>query len=273
MREITNIFMAGANGRMGKNIIQLVCDDHDTVLVGASDHPESQVQGADAGLNAGVKNLSVTIAPDLERYLQKHKGVIIDFSSPETTIRNIEKAQKYKTPIVIGTTGFDEAQTKQIHSAAKDLPIVFSPNMSVGMNLVFRLAELAAQVLHQDYDIEIFEAHHKLKKDAPSGTANRIAELLCEATGRNYPTDIEYARQGMTGERDPKKIGMQVLRGGDIVGEHTVFYCGEGERIEIKHVATRRTAFALGAIRAAKWLVKKREPGLYRMSDVLGLTK
>lgn len=271
MREITNIFLAGANGRMGQNIIKLVVDDPETVLVGASDHPESTVQGADAGLNAGTRNLSVTIAPDLERYLQKHKGVIIDFSSPDTTIRNLEKAMKFKTPIVIGTTGFTEDQNKVIHAAAKELPVVFSPNMSVGMNLVFRLAEMAAQVLKEDYDIEIFEAHHRMKKDAPSGTATRIAEILCEATGRKYPEDIDFARQGMTGEREKSKIGMQVLRGGDIVGEHTVFYCGDGERIEIKHVATRRTAFALGAIRAAKWLSKQREPGLYRMRDVLGL--
>lgn len=270
MKQTLGIFMAGANGRMGKNIIRLAIEDPVTRLVGASEHPDSPVQGADAGLNAGRNMISVTIATDLERALQKHKGVIIDFSSPATTLTNIKRALQYKTPIVIGTTGFTGEEVQVIESAAKELPIILAPNMSVGMNLVFKLLEDAARVLKDDYDIEVMEAHHKNKKDAPSGTANRIAQILCQNTDRQYPDDLKYHREGITGERDKKEIGMQVIRGGDIVGEHTVFFCGEGERVEIKHIATRRTTFALGAIRAAKWLAKQ-QPGLYKMRDVLGL--
>lgn len=268
--EKLGIFIAGANGRMGKNIIKLVETDADTQLVGASDHPQSAVQGADAGLVAGTQNLSVTICPDLERSLQKHKGVIIDFSAVETTLKNTERAVEFKAPMVIGTTGFSDEQIAKIQKASESVPIVLAPNMSVGMNLVFNLIEQAAKTLGSEYDIEVLESHHRRKKDAPSGTAIRIGEILCEATGRSYPDDVENARYGMTGERDSSKIGMQVLRGGDIVGEHTVYYCGDGERIEIKHIASRRTAFALGAIRAAKW-VSEQKPGLYRMRDVLNL--
>lgn len=264
------IFVAGANGKMGKNIIKLVMKDSSLALVGASEHHDCPVQGADAGLNAGMQVASVTISTDLERSLQRQKGVVIDFSSPETTMNNLARAVKYKTPIVIGTTGFSAEQHKEIEVAGKSIPVILAPNMSVGMNLAFKLIESAAKVLNDDYDIEVFEAHHRNKVDAPSGTATRIAQVLCDATGRNYPEDVRMHREGITGARTKKEIGMQVLRGGDIVGEHIVFFCGEGERIEIKHVATRRTTFALGAIKAAKWLAG-RDPGMYTMLDVLGL--
>lgn len=264
------IFVAGANGRMGKTIINLIMNDPALKLFGASEHTKSPVQGADAGLNAGAQTASVTITPDLDRVLQKNKGVIIDFSSPETTLANVARAVKNKAPIVIGTTGFDEAGQRAIHEAAKEIAVVLAPNMSVGMNLAFKLVELAAKVLNNDYDMEIFEAHHKLKKDAPSGTAVKLAQILCEATGRKYPDDISFNRQGITGERKKSEIGMQVLRGGDIVGEHIVYYCGEGERVEIKHVATDRATFAVGSVRAAKW-VAKQKPGVYSMQHVLGL--
>lgn len=264
------IFVAGANGKMGKNIIKLIMNDPDLMLAGASERPDSPVQGADAGLNAHTQNASVTISPDLDRFFQKQKGVAIDFSSPETTLRNLERAQKNKIPMVIGTTGFTEAQVAAIHKAGQSIPIVLAPNMSVGMNLVFKLIEDSARILKEEYDIEIFEAHHRNKVDAPSGTANRIAQILCETTGRKYPEDIRTHREGMIGERSKKEIGMQVMRGGDIVGEHVVHFCGDGERIEIKHIASRRTTFALGAIRAAKWIAH-RDPGMYSMIDVLGL--
>ncbi|MCP5464581.1 MAG: 4-hydroxy-tetrahydrodipicolinate reductase [Deltaproteobacteria bacterium] len=271
MTNKLGILVAGANGRMGKNIIRMVVEDPKTMLVGATDHPESSVQGADAGLNAGTQVASVTISPDLERSLQKaHGAVIIDFSSPETTVKNVERAKEFKTPLVIGTTGFSEEQREFILNAAESLPIVLTPNMSVGMNLVFEMVEQAARILNDDYDIEVFEAHHRRKKDSPSGTANKLAQIICEATGRDYPEDLCFERNGIVGERTKKEIGMQVLRGGDIVGEHTVFFCGEGERIEIKHVANRRTTFAAGAIRAAKW-VATQKPGLYTMKNVLGL--
>lgn len=271
MPDQLGIFVAGANGRMGKTIISQIMDDATARLFGASESTGSPVQGADAGLNAGSHAASVTITPDLERALQKFKGgVVIDFSSPETTIANIDRAVKHKTPIVVGTTGFDDKQHAAIKVAAAQIAVVHAPNMSVGMNLVFKLVAVAAQVMKDDYDIEVFEAHHRLKKDAPSGTAQKIAQILCEATGRNFPDNVRYNRQGITGERSRSEIGMQVLRGGDIVGDHTVFFCGEGERIEIKHIATSRSTFAAGAIRAAKWVVHQK-PGLYSMQDVLGL--
>jgi 4-hydroxy-tetrahydrodipicolinate reductase len=269
MAEPLGVFVAGANGRMGKNIIKLVVADPEARLVGASERSDSEVQGADAGLNAGVHVTSITISSDLERYLQKSSGVIIDFSNPQTTLKNIERAVASKTPIVIGTTGFTDEERSLIQEYAKSIAIVQDPNMSVGMNLVFKMIDQAARVLNEDYDIEVIEAHHRNKVDSPSGTAVKIAKILCEATGRNVEEDLVYKRHGM-GKRTNKEIGMQTLRGGDIVGEHTVYYCGDGERIEVKHTATRRTTFARGAIRAAKWLVKQ-EPGLYNMNQVLGL--
>jgi 4-hydroxy-tetrahydrodipicolinate reductase len=272
MKDVLGIFVAGANGRMGKNIINLVMDDPEAKLVGATEHPKSDVQGADAGLNANAQVASVTIAADLDRCLQKNRGVIIDFSSVETTLTNLERAEKHKTPMVIGTTGFNDEQIKKIAETAKKIPVVLTPNMSVAMNLLFKLVEDSAKILKNDYDIEVFEAHHRNKVDAPSGTAVRIANILCEATGRTYKQDVNLHREGITGERKKNEIGIQVLRGGDIVGEHTVFFCGMGERLEIKHVATRRRTFAQGAIRAAKWVVNK-DPGLYDMQDVLGLKK
>lgn len=270
MKEILGIFVAGANGRMGKNVIRLTMEDPTLKLFGATEHPNSPVQGADAGLNAGSKMASVSIASDFERSLRQHRGVIIDFSSPETTLANLRRAQEYKASIVIGTTGFTSAQQEEIASSAKNTAIVFTPNMSVGMNLLFSLLSQAAVVLKDDYDIEILEAHHSSKKDAPSGTAKRIAAILCEKTNKNLEGDVVYERKGANALRRKGEIGVQVIRGGDIVGEHTVFFCGEGERVEIKHIASRRTAFARGALRAAKWLAKK-GPGLYDMRDVLGL--
>jgi len=270
MKQSLGIFVAGANGRMGKNIIRLVIDDQDLRLAGATENPSSPVQGADAGLNAGSQVVSVTIASDLERPLQQYKGVIIDFSSPETTLNNIQRAVEAKTPIVIGTTGFTEEQRATIKEAAKKTPIVLAPNMSVGMNLLFNLIAQAGKVLKDDYDIEILEAHHHSKKDSPSGTANKIARVLCESTERDFPEDIVYERHSSNEVRTKKEIGMQTIRGGDIVGEHTVFFCGEGERVEVKHVASRRTTFARGALRAAKWIANQK-PGLYDMKHVLDL--
>lgn len=271
MKDTLGIFVAGANGRMGKTVIRLVVEDPHTELVGASDNPQSPVQGADAGLNAGMHTLSVTIKPDLERSLQRHKGVIIDFSLPEGTLTNIERAVQYKTPLVIGTTGFKDEQLAAIKQAGQEIPIVLAPNMSLGMNVVFKLVEGAAQKLKEGYDMEVLEMHHKNKKDAPSGTAERLARILCEATGRKYPDDVVYQRKGLVGERGAGEIGVQSLRGGDVVGEHTVYFCGEGERVEIRHVATQRTAFARGALHAAKWVWKK-PPHLYSMSDVLEIS-
>lgn len=272
MKNEIGIFVSGANGRMGKNIIKLAMEESGLRLAGATESPDSSLQGADAGLNAGTQNASVTISPDFDRPLQKWSSpaVIIDFSSPAVTLNNIERAVEYKVPVVIGTTGFTDEEEAKIKEAAQTIPVVFAPNMSVGMNLVFKLVEEAARVMAEDYDIEILEAHHKYKKDSPSGTARRIAEIVCESSGRSYPGDMVYQRHGNDDVRTKKEVGMQTIRGGDIVGEHTVYFCGEGERVEIKHVAGRRTTFAKGALRAAKWVVGQK-PGWYTMRHVLGL--
>lgn len=270
MKNQLGIFVSGANGRMGKNIIKMVIEDPDLVLVGAVEHPNSPVLGADAGLNAGLSQVSISISQDLQRPLSKSKGVIIDFSSIENTLENLERAVEFNVPIVIGTTGFTEEQRDLIKKASESVPVLFSPNMSVGMNVFFKLISEAAKVLHQEYDIEVMEAHHNQKVDSPSGTALKIARLLCEATGYDYPDNVAFSRKGQVGQRPKKEIGMQVIRAGDIVGDHTVLYCGNSERIEIKHVAHRRTTFASGAIMAAKW-IKDKPAGLYEMQDVLGL--
>lgn len=268
----TKIIVAGANGRMGKSIIRLITENNSLALVGASENPESTVIGVDAGLNAAVGSLNLTIRPSLEEaMLEAGADVIIDFTSIEATLYHVKIAMESKVPLVIGTTGFHPDQIHQIKECGRKIPIVLAPNMSVGMNLMFKLTAEAARILNDDYDIEVFEAHHKHKKDAPSGTAVKLAQILCESTGRNYPGDISFHREGVATARSKKEIGMQVLRGGDIVGEHTVYYCGEGERLEIKHVATSRDTFAKGALRAAQWLVDQ-NPGIYNMWDVLGLS-
>ncbi len=264
------IFVSGANGRMGKNIIKMIISDNALQLVGASEHADSPVLGADAGLNAGFSQVSVSISKDLKRALEKHKGVIIDFSTVANTLDNVKRAREYATPIVIGTTGFTPEQQAQITEASKTIPVLFSPNMSVGMNVFFMLVRAAAKVLQAGYDIEVLEAHHRNKIDAPSGTAMKIARILCETTGRAFPDDIAFARKGQVGPRKDGEIGMQVIRAGDIVGDHTVLYCGNSERIEIKHQAHRRSTFASGAVLAAKW-IKDKPAGLYDMEDVLGL--
>lgn len=265
-----NIFVSGANGRMGKQIICLVVEDPGLFLAGATEHPDCPVLGADAGLNAGAKQISVSITGDLKRSLEKRKGVIIDFSSVESTLENIKRAVDYSVPMVIGTTGFQQEQLDWIRAASQKIPMVFTPNMSVGMNVTFKLVEQAAQVLKDDFDIEIFEVHHRNKVDAPSGTAMKLARLVCQNTDRKFPEALKFHREGKTGARTKEEVGMQVIRGGDVVGEHSVYFCGSGERIEIKHVATSRATFAAGAIRSAKW-VSSQKPGLYDMCHVLGI--
>lgn len=255
---------------MGKTIIRLIAEDAALKLAGACEFAESPVQGADAGLNAGTRLLSVSITANLARALQKAKGVVIDFSTIESTLDNLSRVSHAGVPIVIGTTGFNSAQLQFVRDAAIKIPVVMAPNMSVGVNTLFKIVGDVARVLQSGYDIEVFEAHHRNKADAPSGTALRLAERICEATGRKYPDDLTLRKPGVIGKRTEREIGMQVLRGGDIVGEHTVFFCGAGERIEVKHVATDRATFAAGAVRAAKW-IQGQKPGLYDMQDVLGL--
>jgi 4-hydroxy-tetrahydrodipicolinate reductase len=270
MTDVLGIIVAGADGRMGKQIIQLLANDAALKLAGATESQASAALGQDAGTNAGTRALNANITADLASTLKGGKNVIIDFSHHSSTLANLALAVQNKTPMVIGTTGFDAAETAKIQAAALKIPIMQAPNMSIGVNVMLKLVAEAAKILDQDYDIEILEAHHKLKKDAPSGTALKLAEVICAATGRNFPGDLKTGRNGITGERTKKEIGMQVIRGGDIVGDHTVFYCGEGERLEVRHVATSRATFAGGALHAAKWLSNK-PAGLYNMQNVLGL--
>ncbi len=269
------IIITGAGGRMGKTLVAAVTTSKEFRLVGATERSDSPLVGKDAGVVAGLDPLEVLISKDLAQVfaqiklsLKKIRPVVIDFTHPDATLGHLSQTVSHKTPMVIGTTGFTSAQLKELGRLSSKIPLVVSPNMSIGVNMLFKLVTEAAHVLGQEYDMEIFEAHHRLKKDAPSGTAVRLAEILADKSGRNYPKDFVFHRQGMIGERHSKEIGIQVLRGGDIVGEHTVFFCGNGERLEIKHVATSRQTFADGALRAASWISGKK-PGLYDMSHVL----
>jgi 4-hydroxy-tetrahydrodipicolinate reductase len=270
MKNALNIFVCGANGKMGKQIINLVLSDPELCLVGASERSDCPVLGADAGLNAGSRQASVSITTDLKRAMDKYQGVIVDFSSVESALENLRRASEFGLPVVLGTTGFTPEQAHVVQQAAAKIPLLFTPNMSVAMNVMFRLVDQAARALKDDFDIEILEMHHKHKVDAPSGTAMKLAHIACESSGKVYPDSLKFDRHGEAGARSAGEIGMQVVRGGDIVGDHTVFYCGTGERLEIRHVASDRTTFALGAIRAAKWLQGK-PAGSYEMKDVLGI--
>jgi 4-hydroxy-tetrahydrodipicolinate reductase len=271
------LIIPGANGRMGQTLIRLIAGDTHFKLVGATEKPGSPGLGNDAGVNAGTCELGVSIQEEIQNSKFKIQNdqtmpVMIDFTSPAATLSHIGFAQEHGFALVIGTTGLSDSQLAEVKTASKKIPIVMAPNMSVGMNLLFSLVAEAAQILNDSHDIEIFEAHHRMKKDAPSGSALKIAQTLCEATGRKYPDDVRCQRQGMIGERSHREIGIQTLRGGDIVGDHTVLFCGDGERLEIKHSATSRNTFAMGALKAAAWIVHQK-PGLYGMNDVLSVKR
>lgn len=268
--EKLGIFVSGANGRMGKEIIKEVIQDDNVFLAGAVEHPNSSCLGADAGLNSGEQPISVTLTSDLKRDLEKTFGVVIDFSSVESTLENVKRCIDFKVPMVIGTTGFSEEQKQLIFEAGKHIPIMFAPNMSIGMNMMFKMVKEAAKILSSDYDIEVLDIHHRNKKDAPSGTAMKLVRVLCEGSGFEFPKDVDFGDNRRQGAREDNKVGVQVLRGGDIVGEHTVMFCGNGERFEVKHLAGSRATFVKGALRAAKWIQDK-SAGIYDMEDVLGL--
>lgn len=263
------IAIVGAGGRMGRNLIQAVIDAPDVSLAGAADRAESEVIGLDAGELIGAGRQGVPVVDDLAR-VAGDCDVVIDFTLPDATERNLAVCRSAGTALVIGTTGHSEAQKAAIAAAGEAIPIVFAPNYSAGVTLSFKLIEMAARALGEGFDVEVIEAHHRHKVDAPSGTAVRMGEVLASALGRNLDECAVYARQGHTGEREPKQIGFQTIRAGDIVGEHTVMFGGVGERIEITHKASSRMTFANGAVRAAGWVVG-RAPGVYDMEDVLGL--
>ena len=261
--------VAGAGGRMGGRIIAMINETEGIELSAAFEHPDSPAVGKDAGEVAGVGSLGVTIQDSIDKVIDQG-DVIIDFTFHEATIKHAEKAAEAARAMVIGTTGFSNEEKARIEELSAKFPCVLAPNMSVGVNLLYKLLETTARVLGDDYDVEIVEAHHRMKKDAPSGTALQLGRVVAKALGRDFDEVAVYERHGMIGERSKQEIGIQTIRGGDIVGEHTVFFCGIGERIEITHKASSRDTFAKGAVRAAKWVADK-GPGFYSMQDVLGL--
>ena len=264
------VAVAGASGRMGRNLIKAVAETEGLVLTAAVDRPGNSFIGTDAGELAGMGSLGVAITDDLVKVVEDF-DVVIDFTRPEGTLRHLAICTEQGKQMVIGTTGFDEAGLAAIRKAAEKIAIVFAPNMSVGVNLVLKLLQLAASVLDPNqYDIEVIEAHHRHKVDAPSGTALRMGEVVAETLGWDLKEVAVYGREGITGERPHKQIGFETIRAGDIVGEHTVMFATEGERVEITHKASSRMTFAKGAARACVWLAGKSN-GLYDMQDVLGL--
>jgi 4-hydroxy-tetrahydrodipicolinate reductase len=267
---MVNVVVTGAAGRMGREIVRLVLGAPALKLHGAVDRAPGGV-GQDAGVLAGLPPCGVKVVEALATALPG-AGCVIDFTHFEASAAHAETCAAAGVPIVIGATGFTPAARARVAAAAARIPVLLSPNMSVGVNVLFELVRQAAAVLGDTYDVEIVELHHKKKKDAPSGTAVKLAEVAAGALGRDPARDLTYARHGMIGERPPREIGVQTVRGGDIVGEHTVYFCGDGERLELTHRATAREQFARGAVRAAAWL-PGRAPGLYDMADVLGFRK
>lgn len=263
------IAITGAAGRMGKTLIEACQQADDCVLSAAIERPGISLIGADAGELSGVGRLDVQLVDDIASVLNDF-DVLIDFTSIESTLHNLQVCKDNKKHIIIGTTGFSDEQKTLIRDAAQQTAVVFAPNMSVGVNLCLKLLEMAASVLNEDYDIEVIEAHHRHKVDAPSGTALRMGEVVAQTLGRDLKDCAVYGREGHTGPRDPQSIGFETIRAGDVVGEHTVMFATEGERVEITHKASSRMTFAKGAIRAARWL-KGKDKGLYDMQDVLGL--
>lgn len=263
-----NIGIAGAAGKMGRALIQAVAEAEGMRLAVASERAGSTLIGADAGELAGLGRNLVPIEASSEA-LMARLDLLIDFTGPSATLEHLDWCRRHGKRIVIGTTGLDVEQTRQVREAGADIPLVLSPNMSVGVNLCFKLLDLAARVM-ADADIEIIEAHHRLKKDAPSGTALRMGEVVANALGRDLAEVAVYGRQGQTGVRDQRTIGFETIRAGDVVGEHSVWFATSGERVEIVHKASNRMTFARGAARAAAWLMNQ-PPGCYDMQDVLGL--
>jgi 4-hydroxy-tetrahydrodipicolinate reductase len=262
------VVIAGCSGRMGHALLETVFADAELVLHGALDRAENPCLGRDAGEQFG-KLSGVKVTSDVDAALNG-ADVLVDFTRPEASMQYMEACQKANVGMIIGTTGFSAEQKAAIEAAAKHIPIVFAPNMSVGVTLLINLVQSAAKVLSEGYDIEIIEAHHRHKVDAPSGTALRLGEAAASALGRNLEQCAVYGREGVTGERDPSTIGFATVRGGDVVGDHTVLFAGIGERVELTHKASSRATFAIGALRAAKFLTGKSN-GLYDMQDVLNL--
>ncbi len=268
MSDAIKIAVVGASGRMGRMIIESALKDSGVRLVAAIDQAGTPAIGKDAGELVG-QPCGVIVTSDVEAGIAL-ADCLIDFTRPEGTLHHLALCRRLKVGMVIGTTGFEAEGKQAIAEAAKEIPVVFAPNMSVGVNVVFKLLDMASRIMSEGYDIEIVEAHHRHKIDAPSGTALRMGEVVAQALGRDLKQCAIYGREGVTGERDPSTIGFATVRGGDVVGDHTVMYCGTGERVEISHKAGSRMPYALGSLRAARFLAGKGQ-GLFDMQDVLGL--
>jgi len=265
---MTRIAITGAAGRMGRALIEAVQQSSASLTV-AIERPGSDVIGLDSGELAGLGKNGIAIVDDVHAVVSEF-DVLIDFTRPNVSEANLAICRSANKKVVIGTTGFSDEQKQIIRAASKDIGIVFAPNMSVGVNLCFRLLEVAAKVMGDYTDIEVIEAHHRHKIDAPSGTALRMGEVVANTLGRDLKDCAVYGREGQTGERDRKTIGFETIRAGDIVGEHTVMFADIGERVEITHKASSRMTFANGAVRAANWIMQQ-DSGLFDMQDVLGL--
>lgn len=263
------VAVIGASGRMGKNLITAVHDADSCVLGAAIVKQGSSLVGVDIGEMTGLGKLGVVVVDSLQVCVNDF-DVLIDFTSPSLTLKNAEFCAANKKAIVVGTTGLTESETEKLQSFSVDTQIVFAPNMSVGVNVTLKLLEMAAKALGDDYDVEIIEAHHRHKVDSPSGTALKMGEVVADALGRNLKECAVYGREGQIGARTQKEIGFETIRAGDVVGDHSVWFATEGERIEINHKASSRMTFAKGAVRAALWL-KGKSNGMYDMQDVLAL--
>ncbi|WP_137935731.1 4-hydroxy-tetrahydrodipicolinate reductase [Chitinivorax sp. B] len=262
------IAIAGAGGRMGRTLIETVMQADSCRLAAVLEHSGSALLGSPASLLAPGAPVDLIVTDQLETALQG-VDVLIDFTRPEGTLHHLSICRKLGVKMVVGTTGFSDEQKQQLAEGAKEVGIVFAPNMSVGVNLTLKLLEMATKVLNTGYDIEIVEMHHRHKIDAPSGTALRMGEVVAKALGRDLKDCAVYGREGVTGERDPSTIGFATMRGGDVVGDHTVVFATMGERVEITHKASSRATFAQGAVRASRFLMTQ-PAGLYDMQDVLG---
>ncbi|MFQ5673487.1 MAG: 4-hydroxy-tetrahydrodipicolinate reductase [Nitrospinales bacterium] len=263
------ILIIGAAGRMGRTIAACIEDAPDAEVCAATEYAGNPALGADVGDLAGIGKKNVILGESLDAAMAVC-DVAIDFTTPDSSMATLRSAVKNQKALVVGTTGFSAAQKDEIRQAARAIRCVLAPNMSIGVNVLFKMVGEMAKVLGDAYDVEIVEAHHKFKKDAPSGTAARLAEIAAEALGRDLEKDGVYGRKGMSPGRGPKEIGIHTLRAGDIVGEHRVLFGGMGETLEIAHRAQSRETFARGAVAAAQWIVSQ-SPGLYDMQDVLGL--
>lgn len=261
--------VAGAAGRMGIRIINMIHENDDIILKGAFEHPDHPSLNQDSGVTAGIGENNIKIAGSLME-IADDGDVVIDFTAPEATLKNMKTASEKGLSMVIGTTGISGDLLEEIKGYAKNVRCVLAPNMSLGVNVMFKIAGEMARILGEDYDIEVIEAHHRFKKDAPSGTAVRLSNILAESMGRDLDKVGVYERKGVIGERSKEEIGIQTLRAGDITGDHTVMFGGIGERLELTHRAHNRDNFARGAVRAALWVVKQPD-GMYDMQNVLGL--